>query len=271
MNTLLTLFIATLAISSMTYLYLHKKTRISLKFLYIDNIIVILIACSFLFIVGKFLPIGYNWVLYLISPVLVLGFAFGLTMIRFWRTPNRKIRALDNELVSPADGNILYIKKIEKGEVPVSIKRGLKASIDEITQTNLLDAPCWLIGINMTPFDVHKNCSPIAGEVILNKHIDGKFLSLKEPDALLKNERNTLVVKNKKMTVGIVQTASKLVRRIDSYVSVGENLVKGQWFGMIRFGSQVDLIIPSDCTVNVTVGDQIYAKKTIIATAQEAN
>ena len=254
-----------LIMSSLTYLYLHKKTRISLNYLYKDNIIVIVLTILTCYIMVRLLPQNYNWLFFFLIPILVLGFAFTLTMIRFWRIPNRKIDAKKNELVSPADGNIIYIKKISKGEVPTSIKKGLKAKLNEITQTDLLETPCWLIGINMTPFDVHKNCAPIEGKVILNKHINGKYLSLKEPKAILENERNTLVIKNDKMIVGIVQTASRLVRRIDSYVKVDQKLEQGQWFGMIRFGSQVDLIIPAYLNVNVKLKQQIFAKKTIIA------
>lgn len=265
MNSLIIFFFESLTLSTLTYLYLHKKTRISLKFLYIDNLIVVFLAVCILLVLQNLIPENYKWHLLLIIPILVLGCAFVLTMIRFWRTPNRKIIAKENELISPADGNVLYIKKVETGEIPISIKEGLEAKLEEISQTDLLEAPCWLIGINMTPFDVHKNCSPTHGEIVLNKHISGKFLSLKEPKALIENERNTLVVKNREMTIGIVQTASKLVRRIDSYVKVGNLIEKGEWFGMIRFGSQVDLIIPATCEVNVKIGQQIYAKTTIIA------
>lgn len=269
MNTLLIFILSSLGLSTLTYLYLHKKTRISLKFLYIDNLMVVLLTTALCFSIYKMLPEDYNWLSFILIPFIVLGFAFGLTMVRFWRTPNRKISAKDNELISPADGNILYIKKIEKGEVPVSIKKGLEAKLDEITQTDILKGPCWLIGINMTPFDVHKNCAPIEGKIILNKHIEGKFLSLKEPKAIIENERNTLVIKNDHMTIGIVQTASKLVRRIDSYVEQGNTIKRGEWFGMIRFGSQVDLIIPEYCDVHVELGQQIYAKSTIIASQKD--
>lgn len=269
MSTIFSYIFIILLLSTLTYLYLHKKTRISLKFLYLDNLVVVFLTTITSFLIAKIIPVQFSWLVYILLPGFVLGYAFGLTMIRFWRTPNRKIIATDNELISPADGNILYIKKIEKGEVPVSIKKGLEAKLNEITQTDILKTPCWLIGINMTPFDVHKNCSPIAGEIVLNKHITGKFLSLKEPKAILENERNTLVVKNDNMTIGIVQTASKLVRRIDSYVKEGNSIEKGEWFGMIRFGSQVDLIIPYSCEVNVEIGEQIYAKSTIIASCKE--
>lgn len=265
MNSLLLFLIESFLISSLTYLYLHKKTRISLKFLYIDNLVVVLLSLISYLAINSFISKNYQFILFIICPILILGFAFSLTMIRFWRTPNRKIIANSNELVSPADGNVLYIKKINKGELPISIKKGLEAKLTEITQTDILQTPCWLIGINMTPFDVHKNCAPIEGEVVFNKHISGKFLSLKEPKAILENERNTLVIRNEEIIVGVVQTASKLVRRIDSYVNVGDVIKKGQWFGMIRFGSQVDLIIPISCTMKIKVGQQIFAKSTIIA------
>jgi len=154
---------------------------------------------------------------------------------------------------------------VEAGEIPVSIKGNTYSKLDELTKTNLLEGPCWLIGINMTPFDVHKNCAPIPGRVILNQHFDGKFLSLKLGKALKENERNTMVFDHQGTKVGIVQIASKLVRRIDTYVKEGESLQRGQWVGMIRFGSQVDVIIPRKYGVNVKVKDQIYAGETVIA------
>jgi phosphatidylserine decarboxylase len=252
-------------ISTLVYLYLHKKTRISLQFLYSDNVIAILLSVV-LFLASRLLvPHEYHWIYYILSPGFVLGFAFMLTMIRFWRTPNRKVTASDREIISPADGNIIYITKVEAGEVPIAEKRGLKASLHEVAQTDLLHTPCWLIGINMTPFDVHKNCSPIDGKIILNKHIPGQFLSLKDPMAIARNERNTLVVRNEELTLGIVQTASRLVRRIDSYVKEGEDINRGKWFGMIRFGSQVDVILPQSYQPAVELGQQVYAAKSILA------
>jgi len=265
MNMLTVFIVESAVISTLVYLYLHKKTRISLKYLYQDNIVAILLSLGLFLLIAIPVSASYHWVFYILSPVFVLGFAFMLTMIRFWRIPNRRITAGENEIVSPADGNIIYITKVEKGEVPISVKKGLKATLSEVTQTNLLNTPCWLIGINMTSFDVHKNMSPVDGKIILNKHITGEFLSLKDPMALAKNERNTLVIKNDEMTIGIVQTASRLVRRIDSYVKEGDMISRGKWFGMIRFGSQVDVILPQSYQPSVQLGDQVYAGETIIA------
>lgn len=172
----------------------------------------------------------------------------------------------DNQIISSADGRVIYIKKIASGEVPVSVKNGRKATLTEITKTGILDYPCWLIGIEMTPFDVHRNGAPVDGKIILNHHIDGEFRSLKDSEALAHNERNTMVFQMENgMKVGIVQTASRMVRRIVTYVQEGEGVKKGDWVGMIKFGSQVDMIIPASSKVCVELGQQVYVQETVIA------
>ncbi|MCG8696855.1 MAG: phosphatidylserine decarboxylase [Bacteroidales bacterium] len=258
------LLLEIVVLSTALYLYLNHKTRIDKKFVFIDNSIVILINAIFSVLILELLhlEIVYLFIGYIFT---VPGFAFVITMIRFWRTPKRKVKANENELISPADGKVIYIKPIESNEVPVSIKKGIEANLNELTKTDILSTPAWLIGINMTPFDVHKNCCPIDGKVIYAKHFNGKFLSLKSPEAIVENERHTIVIHNNGVQYGIVQTASRLVRRIDCYVKEGEEVKKGQWFGMIRFGSQVDIIIPRNYNLDIEVGQQLYACKSIIA------
>jgi phosphatidylserine decarboxylase len=201
----------------------------------------------------------------ILIPAFTPGLAFAYTMIRFWRTPVRKVTAKENEIISPADGNIIYIKKIEAGDVPVSVKNGKSFRLNELTKTDLLNTPCWLIGINMTPFDVHKNCSPIDGNIALTAHFEGKFLSLKEADALVENERNTYVIENNRLKIGVVQIASRLVKRIDVYVKQGQTVKRGDWIGMIRFGSQVDVILPIAYEPCISLGQQVYAATSVIA------
>jgi len=232
----------------------------NIKYIFIDNIIVAISA----FII-TYLLLNSMLIAYLISSLLVILSAYALTMFRFWRTPVRTITALDHEIISPADGNIIYIKRIDANVVPISIKKKSITKLSELTKTELLKTPCWLIGINMTPFDVHKNCAPIEGNVRLNLHTDGKYLSLKNPDSLSDNERNTYIIVNDKITLGVIQIASKRVRRIDSYVKENQVVKKGEWLGMIRFGSQVDLILPVKCKIMVAIGQQVYAINTIIA------
>lgn len=251
-------------ISTILYLYLHKKTHINLAYLYKDNIINIVLTDLLVGYVS--IHFGTDFLFSLIFLFLcTIGFCVVLTLIRFYRIPLRKVVSDPNAILSPADGNVIYIKKISSGEIPIAVKNGMKASLTEFTQTDLLNYPCWLIGINMTPFDVHKNNAPIDGKIILNKHIDGQFKSLKEPDALQCNERNSIVIDNPKGKIGVVQTASRLVRRIITYKKEGESLAQGDWYGMIKFGSQVDIIIPANCILNIQEKQQVYARKTIIA------
>ncbi len=255
------IFLLIFLFSSFLYLFLHKKTKISLKYLFQDNLIVTGVT----FFVSEYIYAYSHVLTYALTPFLILGFAFGAFMIRFWRTPHRQLTAKSNEIVSPADGKVIYIQKTNANETPISNKNNRLASINELNQTNILNESCWVIGINMTPLDVHKNCAPIEGVVLLSEHTSGKFLSLKDPMAVQANERNTIVVANQKCMVGVIQTASRLVRRIDSYITVGQNVEKGQWFGMIRFGSQVDIILPSRATLQIKLGEQVYAKTTVIA------
>ena len=246
--------------STIIYLYLHFKTHIRWLFIYVDNVIVILITS----IIYHFFKFSNILAIFILPPITLL-LAFTIAMIRFWRTPNRKLPKGENIIVSPADGNVIYIKKIEAYTTPISVKNGTISSLDEITKTNLLDTPCWLVGINMTPFDVHKNCAPIDGKITLQKHTFGKFLSLKEWLSETENERNTFVIENDKLKIGVVQIASKKVRRIDAYAKEGDIVKQGQWIGMIKLGSQVDVILPINCKIKVKIGEQIFAKKSVLA------
>ena len=260
---LILLILLTVSFSTGFYMFLIRKTKIRVKYLYTDNVFIIIISLTLAII----LSIHGNIILAIIVPFLLVGFfSFILINIRFWRIPWRKVKATEDQLISPADGNIIYIKEILNGEIPSSIKNKNVSKLTELESHNILENPCWLIGINMTLFDVHKNCAPVDGEIVLNKHTNGKFLSLKDEHARFENERNTLVIKNRKnQFFGIIQIASKRVKRIDSYVKVNQNIEKGDWFGMIRLGSQVDFIFPKEYKINVDIGQQVYARKTILA------
>lgn len=250
--------------STAIYLYLHKKTMISLQYLYKDNIVVILLSAAILLF--GVLHLSHHPIFCILSIVAIIPIVIlFICLLRFYRAPLRKVNMEEHGIVSPADGHVIYIKQIASGEMPISVKNGVKATLNEFANTGLLDCPCWLVGINMTPLDVHKNCAPIDGTILLNKHFDGEFLSLKHEEALRRNERNTIVIDHPNGKVGVVQTASRRVRRIVTYKKEGEMITKGDWFGMIKFGSQVDLIIPATCKLSVELGQQVYARKTMMA------
>ena len=246
--------------STIMYICIRHITHMRVKLFFIDNLIVAIVGILVAIVLYAY-PI---WAL-IISTISLPIFAYLGIHIRFWRSPNRKLIAKENEIVSPADGNIIYINKIDQGQQFISIKNGKISDLEEITQTNLIKKPCWQIGINMTPFDVHKNCSPIDGRIILSKHISGSYHSLKEYIAMIENERHTYIISNNRYSAGIVQIASRRVRRIDSYVKEGQYVKKGEWIGMIRFGSQVDVFLPIEAKINIEPKQQVYAKKSIIA------
>ncbi len=246
--------------STIMYLYLHCKTHMNLKLLLIDNLIVAILAWITGFVAFDVFALSV-----VVSVLVIPIIAFAGFQLRFWRTPNRKVNAGENQIVSPADGNVIYINRIEANSEFISIKNGRISKLHELTGTDIIKKPCIQIGINMTPFDVHRNCSPCDGKIILSRHIHGKFHSLKEFVSMTENERHTYVIKNEEYEVGVVQIASKRVRRIDSYVEEGQSVKMGDWIGMIRFGSQVDLFLPIEAKIQVKTEQQVYAKKTIVA------
>lgn len=249
-----------LVFSTLMYSKIRQITHMNPRLFYKDNIIVALLA----WLIGLIFD-GLPLVSLVVTLALLPLLAYSVIQIRFWRTPKREVTASENQVVSPADGQIIYINRIEEKDNYISIKNGRLSNLQELTKSDVINKPCWQIGINMTPFDVHKNCSPIDGTVTQSVHVPGDFHSLKEFISMTENERHTYVIQNELCTVGVVQIASRRVRRIDSYVREGDHLKKGQWIGMIRFGSQVDLFLPIKSEILVSVGQQVYAQKSIAA------
>jgi phosphatidylserine decarboxylase len=186
----------------------------------------------------------------------------------FFRDPERHPPADSGVIVSPADGTVIYVKEIERGNFPFAVKNNNPIPLAEFSRENLIPDRGIQIGIAMNYLNVHVNRSPIAGVVKMLLPIHGKFLSLKHIHALLENERTLMVFENVNLKVGIVQIASRLVRRIVPYVQEGQTVAQGQRIGMIKFGSQVDLLIPyrADLKVQVHVGDQLVAGESVVMT-----
>ena len=188
-------------------------------------------------------------------------------LVLFFRDPERIPRKEDRVILSPADGTILYIKEIAKGEFPFSVKKGRRVPLKEFAGENVVGEFGMQVGIGMNLLNVHVNRTPIKGKVVLLKRIPGRFLSLRKIESLLENERVLTIIQGSEMKVGVVQIASRLVRRIVSHISEGENVEAGQRLGMIRFGSQVDLLIPQMERLRVTIssGQEVKAGLSVIA------
>ena len=203
--------------------------------------------------------------------ILQLFFIIGLfatfLIWRFYRNPERIPPEDVNTILSPADGKVIYVKRYKEGTTPYSEKNGKKVFLNDFIQSVILSREGYIIGISMNFLDVHVNRAPIGGCVAIVRHIKGRFLSLKEEDAPILNERALTVIDNGHIRVGIVQIASRLVRKIITNFREGQEIRRGERLGMIRFGSQVDLILPSSPAISVKVkpGDDLKAGVSIVA------
>jgi phosphatidylserine decarboxylase len=198
---------------------------------------------------------------------LTLAVAGAVVLWRFYRDPERMAPERDGVVVSPADGLVIYVKRSEGGQLPVSAKQGRRYALDELVRTPLQSGDAIVIGIALSFLDVHVNRAPIAGAVLIQKRYPGRFASLKDPAAVYTNERSTTLLERQGLQVAVVLIASRLVRRIVSYVREGDDVALGQRIGAIRFGSQVDLVLPNIPEVRVLVapGERVRAGESLIA------
>jgi phosphatidylserine decarboxylase len=225
------------------------------------------VAASFLVLpVGGALAMGMTarsllvWVLTMVAATSIL-------LYRFFRDPERVAPNEDNVIVSPADGVVIYVLPSEQGMLPVSTKKGRKYSLVELTKTPLREKDAVVIGISMSFLDVHVNRAPIRGRVTLQRHFPGQFGSLRQAEMVFENERATTVIEGAKVQLAVVQIASRLVRQIVPFIREGQEVTLGQRIGLIRFGSQVDLVLPArkDLCIEVKPGQRLRAGESVIA------
>ena len=188
--------------------------------------------------------ISYFWILFLYP-----GALLSLWCVYFFRNPKRTTPITDHLVISPADGRIL--------------------SADVLTVPEDLDLPSgeWRrISIFMNVFDVHVNRSPVAGKVVATTYHRGTFLNASLDKASENNERQNMVVEMATgQKIGVVQIAGLVARRILLEAEVGDHLNVGQQYGIIRFGSRVDVWVPATTPVNVLVGQTAIAGESILA------
>lgn len=197
----------------------------------------------------------------------VLISAFGVLLFRFFRNPERVSPCSDGAIVSPADGIVIYVRRSERGVLPVASKRLREYPLEEVTRTSLQGGEGIAIGVAMSFLDVHVNRAPMAGRVVLQRDVAGSFRSLKHPEAVFENARMTTVIEDDGVQVAVVQIASRLIRRIVTHVRQGETVTLGQRIGVITFGSQVDLVLPSlpELRLMVRPGQRVTAGESIVA------
>jgi phosphatidylserine decarboxylase len=199
--------------------------------------------------------------------LLTMTFALALLAYRFYRDPERTPPAGEGLIVSPAEGEVIYVQEARGGVLPVSSKLGRPYPLEELTRTSLRHQDAVVVGVAMSFLDVHVNRAPIGGRIVLQRHFKGSFGSLRKPEMVLENERLTTLIERDGLQVAVVQIASRLVRQISSFVRTGDHVALGQRIGVIRFGSQVDLVIPMRPGLQVTVrpGTHVRAGQSVVA------
>jgi phosphatidylserine decarboxylase len=183
--------------------------------------------------------IGYSW----ISLILLI---LSVAVASFFRNPERISPQGPGLVLSPADGRVVQIA-------------------ENVRSDYLADHPLTRISIFMSVFNVHVNRWPVSGIVRKITHVPGSFLDARNPAASVQNEHNSLVVESKDGTIEVVQIAGKVARRIVCWVREGDEAVQGQRFGLIRFGSRLDVYLPPDFHPSVSVGDMTRAGVSVIA------
>lgn len=166
-------------------------------------------------------------------------------VLQFFRDPARPIPQGDKLVLSPADGRIVVIGP---------------------ARDPWLERDALKISVFMNVFNVHSNRSPVDGVIQNVWYHPGKFFNADLDKASEENERNALWIKTTAgMDVTCVQIAGLVARRILCYVGKGDQLTRGQRYGFIRFGSRVDVYLPLDASVKVSIGDKVYATSTVLA------
>ena len=199
--------------------------------------------------------------------ILTVIAAAALVAFRFYRDPERHPPDGADIVVSPADGEVIYVRRAAQGVLPVSTKEGRPYALEELTRTPLASRDAIVVGITLNLLDVHVNRAPIGGRVVSNHHHKGTFRSLARLESLFENERATTVIERDGVQVAVVLIASRLVRRIISFMKEGQEVACGERIGVIRLGSQVDVILPAESVqaVRVDVGDRVRAGESVVA------
>ncbi|SHE36857.1 phosphatidylserine decarboxylase [Fodinibius roseus] len=185
-----------------------------------------------------------HWVSHIIYGVMALLVLF---ILYFFRDPDRDITPGENLVLSPADGNIVLVEEVEEGEY---IK---EAAIQ--------------ISIFLSPLDVHVNRLPVSGRLEYLEYHPGVYLMAWDHRASSMNERADFGIRHKSgMKIFFRQITGFLARRIVYHIQKGDELTAGERFGMMKFGSRMDILVPADVEINVSKGEKAVAGKTILAT-----
>ena len=199
---------------------------------------------------------GYIYIAAALFLAVVMYFGFGVAVAvpfvvlacyftYFFRNPDRTIPTDEHLVVSPADGTVQDVVELEDDD--------------------FVKGPCTKIIIFLSVFNVHVNRSPIAGEIKCQKYVCGRFRPAYKDEVGFEYERHMLGIENEKgFRVTVTQIAGILARRIVSWVTLDDNMSKGQVYGLIKFGSCTELVVPRNVEVLVKKGDKVRGGESVL-------
>ncbi len=171
---------------------------------------------------------------------------FFVLVVSFFRNPKRKVIENEYFVLSPADGEVVVIEKVQENEF----------FNEEKIQ----------ISIFMTIFNVHKNWIPMSGDIVYAKYHEGKYFMANYPKSSQLNEHNSIVIKNNKnQAILVKQIAGFIARRIVCNFKLGDKVKQDEELGFIKFGSRLDVFLPLDAKINVKLGDKVVGGLSVLA------
>ncbi|WP_191857988.1 phosphatidylserine decarboxylase family protein [Hanstruepera ponticola] len=206
-----------------------------------------IILITLIFVVGLFLLTdSFNLAYWLKTLIMVTLLVFLILILQFFRNPKRFIHINDDNVVSPVDGKVVVI--------------------EEVFEKEYFQDKCIQVSVFMSPINVHVTRYPVGGKVLYSKYHPGKYLVAWHPKASEENERTTVVIENHSFgKILYRQIAGALAKRIVNYAKEGENIIQGADSGFIKFGSRVDLFLPLDSKIKVTLNEKVRGGESIIA------
>lgn len=200
------------------------------------NILIILLAVLLLVNAPLWIwLIDYIWIP---ATVLVASTIFYLLVVNFFRSPHRNFQGdIENVVVASADGKVV--------------------ALEEVYEPEYLKCDCIQLSVFMSPMNVHANWFPVDGEVVYYKHHPGRFMAAYLPKSSVENERSTVVIRTKEGQLVLMrQVAGAMARRIVTYARPGDEASIEDHMGFIKFGSRVDLYLPTSTSILVKFGDK---------------
>ncbi len=176
----------------------------------------------------------------------LLALLVSIFILQFFRDPERSVPSTPGVIVAPADGRVIKVARVR--------------------DDRFLNGDVTIVSIFMSPLNVHVNRIPCDGRVVDVRHKPGTFFRAYADNASLDNEQNAVLLEDEQgRRIAFVQIAGFVARRILCYLGKGMSVVRGARYGMIRFGSRVDIYLPLEANVRIAVGDKTYGAETVIA------